>query len=86
MEVINYALERAVKDEGHQAISSLLAIGADPNAMANAEGRRIASPLIIAVYYCNIEIVKVLLQAGGEVINPDIFSAAVRLKKPIEMF
>lgn len=85
MDVLNYALRQAAKNEDGQAILSLLAIRADPNAYLDFVGP-ITTPLLTAVRYCDIEIVKNLLQAGGSVYHPGLFSAAANSHKPIEMF
>lgn len=85
MKVLNYALGHAVENEDDQAISSLLAIGADPNAKVTISDGYIATPLSTAVGGCDTENAIISLQAGGDVNNPDILSAAVRSQKPIEM-
>ncbi len=84
MEVLNYALQHAIKNEDNQAILSLLDKGADPNAEIIIKCR-VSTPLLTAVAFCDIDIVKILLQAGGDVKNPWILSAAIRSQKPIEM-
>ena len=84
MKVLNYALGRAVENEDDEAILTLLATGADPNAMVISKGC-FTSPLLTAVEDCDIEIVEILLQAGWDVNNPDILSAAARSQEPIGM-
>ena len=85
MKVLNYALELAAHEEDDEAILSLLAIGADPNAIVIIHKGRFTSPLLTAVENCDMEIVEILLQAGGDVNNTNILSAAARSQEPIGM-
>lgn len=82
--ILGHALRFAVKNEDHQAILSLLALGADPNAELMIYDKSI-TPLKMAVKDGDIEIVKILLQAGGDVSSPELLSFAVDSDDPIEM-
>ncbi|MCJ1342795.1 hypothetical protein MMC31_000984 [Peltigera leucophlebia] len=76
-EVFQYALYHAVTLEEHQAVSTLLGIGVDPNAeMVICWGGH-TTPLSTAVEVCNIESVKTLLQAGADVTAPGVLRAAI---------
>lgn len=72
MEVLEYALGRAIENMDHQAILSLLDIGVDPDA-----GHECSTPLQTALKNRDIESVKILIHAGADLNSPDILAAAV---------
>lgn len=77
MEVLEYALGRAVENMDHQAILSLLGIGVDPDTEMTpwlGWSRRL---LQTAVESDDIESVKILVHAGADLNIPDILEAAV---------
>lgn len=83
-EVLEYALQHAVKNEDPQAIMSLLRIGVAPNSEIQLK-REAITPLSTAIKFCDIDTVKILLQAGGNVYHPSVLSQAIYSQKTIEM-
>ena len=77
MEVLEYALQRAVENRDHQAVLSLLGLGVDPNVEIRVLGER-TTPLLTAVEHCDIDSAKILVNVGADTNAPGILSTAVQ--------
>ena len=73
-EVLESALLDLCDEQDHTAVISLLDIGVDPNCLLSST---IGGPLRSAVSGRDVELIKILLQAGADVNTPGILSSAI---------